>query len=94
MSYKTSIDIQEICYISLKQIEKDLEAAYKRSRKKNGIAYYPEMEAREHLAAVATACQKINEDISPIHILSLLTGNSMRFSLTDVKAAIKEIEER
>lgn len=90
---KISEDIEEICYISLKRIVKDLEAGYKRSKKKNGIAYYPEMEAMEHFATVTTACQEVNEDVSPIHILSLLTGNTMKFSLTGVKSAIREIED-
>ena len=90
---KISEDIEEICYISLKQIVKGLEAGYERSKKENGIAHYPEMEAMEHLATVTSVCQKVNEDVSPIHILSLLTGNTMKFSLTGVKSAIKEIED-
>lgn len=84
--------IERICARVLPVLQNRLQEGFNEYRKKgmpNGIGY-KEQDPKEHLDLINTICLEEQYE-KPLHIIEILTGGDMRFSLNDIKSALSEL---
>ena len=84
--------IERICARVLPVLQDRLQEGFNEYRKKgmpNGIGY-KEQDPKEHLDLINTICLEEQYE-KPLHIIEILTGGDMRFSLNDIKSALSEL---